>query len=185
MYNTKKPSKQRKRRFESPKHRRQKMVTSLLSPELRDEFGRRSMPLRSGDEVRVMRGDFKGEESKVKDVDLKNLKVTLEDVKSEKVDGTEYNPKLAPSNLMIIDPDIQDRKREKIVERSGGEVKEEYKEADEEEIEEEVETEESAEEEMTEEEDESGFKCEICGEVYDSKQGLNVHKGKKHPEYNK
>lgn len=181
MFNTKDPKKQRKRRYNSPMHRRQKLVSSLLSSELREEFGRRNMPLRKGDEVKVMRGKFRGVESKVKSVDLNNLKVTLEDVKSEKVDGTETNPKLAASNLMIIDPKMQDRKREKIVERSGGVVKEEYKEPEEEEEEEEV----VEEAEEKEEEEISGFKCEICGETYDSKQGLNIHKGKKHPEYKK
>ncbi|MFP4116625.1 MAG: 50S ribosomal protein L24 [Candidatus Aenigmatarchaeota archaeon] len=171
---TKKPDKQRKRAAEAPMHRRQKKVSAILEKDLRDDFGRRSLPLRNGDEVKVMRGDFKGKEDEVRGVDLKNMKVTLENLENEKVDGTEVRPKIDPSNLMILEPDLSDREREEIIKRSGGEVSEEFKKTEEEEVEEE--------EEKTEEE---GFKCEICGDTFDSKQGLNVHKGKAHPDYMK
>ncbi len=173
---TKKPDKQRKRAAEAPLHRRQKKLSAILEKDLREDFGRRNLPLRSGDEVKVMRGDFKGKEDKVRDVDLNDTKVTLEDLEVEKVDGTEVRPKLDPSNLMILDPDLSDREREDIIKRSGGEVSEEFK-KEKEEVEEEKEEE--------EEEEQEGFKCEICGDTFDSKQGLNVHKGKAHPDYMK
>lgn len=156
-------------------HRRQKMVCSTLKKDLRGDLGRRNLPLRSGDKVVVIRGDFKGKETKVRDVNLKKLKVTLEDVKREKVDGTEVRPLIDPSNLVITEPDLSDPRREAIVERAGGEVEEKFKKGPEEE----------AEEEEAEEEEKKGFKCEICGNVYDSKRGLNIHKGKSHPEYTK
>jgi large subunit ribosomal protein L24 len=171
---TKDPTKQRRQRKDAPIHRRQKLVTAPLEKGLRDELGRRNLPLRSGDEVEVVRGDFKGKTSDVRDVDLDDLKVTLEDVKREKVDGTEVRPKIDPSNLMIVEPDLSDPEREAIVERAGGKVKEEFKKKAEEEG-----------EEIEEEEKEEGFKCEICGNVYDSKRGLSIHKGKSHPEYMK
>lgn len=172
---SKKPGKQRKKIMNAPMHKRQKMMSALLEKDLRNDLNRRSLPLRSGDKVKVMRGDFKDAEDKVRNVDLDSLKVTLEDLKEEKVDGTEVRPKIDPSNLMIVEPDLSDKRREKIVERSGGEVAEELKKKEDEEPEEEPE----------EEEKEEGFKCEICGDVFDSKRGLGVHKGRVHPEYMK
>lgn len=170
---SKKPDKQRKKLAEEPIHRRRKRAAAPLEKDLREELGRKNLPLRSGDEVEVSRGDHAGATSEVRKVDLKNLRVTLEDVKGEKVDGTEIHPEIDPSNLKIIEPDLSDREREKIVERAGGEVREEFKEVEEEEVEE------------VEEEVEEGFKCEVCGDLFDSKRGLNIHKGKVHPEYMK
>lgn len=173
---TKKPGKQRKRNAEAPMHRRQKKMSALLEKDLREDLERRNLPLKSGDEVKVMRGDFKDTEDEIRDVDLGSMKVTLENLKKEKVDGTEVRPKLDPSNIMILEPDLSDREREEIVKRSGGEVAEELKHKEEEETEEET-------EEGEETEEEEGFKCEICGDTFDSKQGLSVHKGKAHPDY--
>lgn len=173
MSSSSKPEKQRKKMSEAPAHKRQDMVSSILEKDLREEFGRRNLQLKSGDEVEVMRGDFKGETSEVRKVDLNDLKVTLEDVTKEKVDGTETRPKIDPSNLMIIEPDLSDPEREEIIERSGGEVKEEFK----------APKEEEGEEEEVEKEEEKGFKCDICGDSFDSKRGLNIHKGKAHPDH--
>lgn len=172
---TRKPGKQRKRNAEAPMHRRQKKMSALLEKDLRKDLGRRSLPLKSGDGVRVMRGDFRNTEDEVRNVDLGKMKVTLEDLKKEKVDGTEVRPSLDPSNLIITEPDLSDEEREKIVKRSGGEVAEELKHSEEE----------REEEEGEETEGEEGFKCEICGDTFDSKQGLSVHKGKAHPDYMK
>lgn len=178
MSKTTNPSKERKNKAEAPMHERQNMVAAPLEKDLRKDFDRRSLPVKSGDEVEVTRGDHRGKTSEVRDVDLDGLKVVLEDVSKEKVDGTEVHPKIDPSNIMIIEPDLSDPEREEIVERSGGEVAEELKAK-----EEEKEGEGKAEEEEAEEGEEEGFKCEICGNVYDSKQGLNIHKGKSHPDH--
>lgn len=173
---SKKPSKQRKRTAKSPLHERQKMISAPLEKDLREELGRRNLPLRSGDEVEVLRGDHRGTTDEVREVNLDDLKVTLEDFKEEKVDGTEIRPQIDPSNLRIIEPDLSDPEREEIVKRAGGEVKEELRREEEEE---------EVEEEEIEEEREEGFKCDICGKVFDSKRGLSIHKGKSHPEYMK
>ncbi len=172
---SKRPGKQRKGALESPMHRKQKMLSAVLEKSLREDLNIRSMQIRSGDKVKVMRGDERGKEDKVRKVDLKKRKVTLEDLKVEKVDGTEVRPYVDPSNLMILEPDMSDERRSKIVERAGGEVSEELKKEDEEE----------EEEKQAEEKEKTGFKCEICGDVFDSKRGLSIHRGKSHPEYTK
>jgi large subunit ribosomal protein L24 len=51
------PSKQRKMVFRAPDHRRQKLFASPLSPEQKAAHGIRTIPVRKGDTVRIMRGD--------------------------------------------------------------------------------------------------------------------------------
>jgi large subunit ribosomal protein L24 len=165
-----KPRKKRKELYNMPLHKRKKILTATLSKELRKEFGTRNMPMRKSDKVIVMRGDHKGVRGKIREVDTKNFKVYLEEITKKKVDGTEIHISLHPSNLMIIDPDMSDPKREKIVNRRGGKVKEERKKV--EEVKEEI-----------KEVKEKGFKCPVCSEIFSTKNDLNVHIGQKHKEY--
>ena len=65
------PRKQRKFIYKAPLHIRHKLMSVTLSEELREQYGRRSLPVKSGDTVKVMRGDFKDHEGKVEKVDLK------------------------------------------------------------------------------------------------------------------
>ena len=114
---SKQPRKQRKYRYNAPKHIRQKFMHANLSKELRKKYNIRSLLLRKGDKVKVMRGKFKGKISKVSKVDLKKLVVYLEDVKRKKVDGREVQIPIQPSNLQIVSAEFDDKKRVKILER--------------------------------------------------------------------
>ena len=105
------PRKQRRFRFRAPLHVRQKMVAAHLSKELREEFKRRSLPVRKGDKVRILRGKFKGKEGVVARVDLRRLKVFVEGIAQKKADGSEVLFPLDPSNLLIIEVDRSDERR--------------------------------------------------------------------------
>jgi len=118
---SKQPRKQRKYRYNAPKHIRQKFMHANLSKELRKKYNIRSLLLRKGDKVKVMRGKFKGKISKVSKVDLKKLVVYLEDVKRKKVDGREVQIPIQPSNLQIVSAEFDDKKRAKILERKSKE----------------------------------------------------------------
>ena len=61
------------------------------------------MPLRNGDNVKVMRGDFKGHAGKVDKVFLKKSKVTLDNIQRKKANGTVADVFFDPSNLMITE----------------------------------------------------------------------------------
>ncbi|ASJ11834.1 MULTISPECIES: 50S ribosomal protein L24 [Thermococcus] len=117
---TRQPKKQRKFLYNAPLHLRSKIMAATLSPELRNKYGVRSLPIREGDKVRVMRGDFKGKEGKVLEVDLKRYRIHIEGVTQKKVDGTEVFYPIHPSNVMIIDLNLEDEKREKIINRRAG-----------------------------------------------------------------
>jgi len=114
---SKQPRKQRKYRYNAPLHVRQKFVRALLSKELRKSVGCRSLSVRKGDEVKVMRGDFKGKTGKVMRVDLKRGKVFIENLKAKKSTGEEKHVPFEPSNLMIVSINKDDKRRQKIIER--------------------------------------------------------------------
>jgi large subunit ribosomal protein L24 len=114
---SKKPRKQRKFLYNAPLHIRRKMISAHLSKELREKYKRRSFPLRKGDEVKVMRGEFKGTIGKIVRVDTKKYKVYVDTVKKKRSVGTEYLVPVSPSNLMITKLNLEDKYRLKMLER--------------------------------------------------------------------
>ena len=108
---SKQPRKQRKALYNAPVHARGKHLSASLSKDLREKLGTRSLPLRTGDKVTVLRGDFKGHEGEVLSVDYGSYKVTIEDVTLSKPDGTATFLPVDPSNLVIIDADLKDDRR--------------------------------------------------------------------------
>ncbi len=117
---SKKPRKQRKFLYTAPLHLRRKMLASHLSKELRGKYKRRSLPIRKGDEVLVMRGKFKGKTGKISRVNLKKYRVYIEGVTRKRTVGTEVQVSIHPSNLQITNLNLADKKRIKILERKEG-----------------------------------------------------------------
>lgn len=114
---SKQPRKQRRALFNAPLHARQKLVGAPLSPELREKYGIRTLPVRKGDKVKIMRGDFKGHIGKVVKVDLKRVRIFIEGVTIKRSDGTPVFRPIHPSNVMIVELDLSDEWRKKIIER--------------------------------------------------------------------
>jgi len=113
----KKPSKQRKMIYQAPDHIRYKLFGAPLSPELRTSQKVKSVPIRSGDTVRVMRGDHKGFEGKIARVNRKKYRIYVEGLTREKVDGTTIFVPIHPSKVMITNLNLDDKWRKKILER--------------------------------------------------------------------
>ena len=111
-----KPRKQRKKLYTTPKHRLPKLMSAHLSPELRQKYGRRSFPVRVGDTVKIMWGDFKGVEGKVREVDRKNRRVYVENVTRKKVDGSTVYVPIAVSKVMITQLNLDDEYRRRKLE---------------------------------------------------------------------
>ncbi len=112
-----KPSKQRKAFFNAPLHIRHKFMTAPLSRELREKYGIRRLPVRKGDVVKIMRGDWAGHEGKVVRVDLKRVRIFVEGVQQKKADGTPVYYPIHPSKVMIVKLDLSDPLRKEIIER--------------------------------------------------------------------
>ncbi len=119
-----KPTKQRKMLFQAPGHVRYKHFAASLSPELRASHGTRTLPVRSGDTVRIMRGDHKGFEGKVTRIDRKKYRIYVEGLTREKVDGTTIFAPVHPSKVMITRLNLDDKWRKKILEKKKARKKE-------------------------------------------------------------
>ena len=114
---SKQPRKQRKYRANAPLHIKRKLLSAHLSKELRKKYDKRSMGLRKGDKVRVLVGDFKGKTGVIESIDLRKEKVLVRGVEVVKKDGTKVMRPINTSNLEIIELNLDDNKRKKILER--------------------------------------------------------------------
>ncbi len=114
---SKKPKKQRKYRYNAPLHIRHHFLHVHFSKELREKYKIRSFRVAKGDTVLVMRGNFKGIRGKVERVDLKRIKVYVKGITRKKVDGSTVPIGIDPSNLMIVELNLDDKKRRERLEK--------------------------------------------------------------------
>ena len=105
------PRKQRKYRHNAPLHVKHRFLNAHLSKDLRKKHSKRSLRLRKGDEVLVMRGAFKKKKAKVTSVDHKKLRITLENIARSKKDGSKTNVYFNARALQIITLNLEDKKR--------------------------------------------------------------------------
>ncbi|MCD6496031.1 MAG: 50S ribosomal protein L24 [Candidatus Aenigmarchaeota archaeon] len=112
------PRKQRKYLHNAPLHVKRKFLSAGLSPALRERYGRRSMVIRKGDDVVIMRGSLKGKKGTVERVSIEKGKIYLEGIKSKKVDGSEVGKPITPSNVQIVKLSMEDKRRQAVLERS-------------------------------------------------------------------
>ncbi len=105
------PRKQRKYLYEAPLHIKQKQFHTHLSPELRKKYGHRNVQIKKGDKVKVLRGNFAKKEGRVEQVFLKLGKVFVNGVEIIRKNGTKVYFPLHPSNLLIIELELNDKKR--------------------------------------------------------------------------
>ncbi|KAJ2807511.1 60S ribosomal protein L26A [Coemansia guatemalensis] len=93
--------KARKAHFTAPSHIRRKLMSAGLSKDLRKKHDVRSIPVRTGDEVIVVRGQHKGREGKVTAVYRKKWVIYIERLVREKVNGATIPIPVHPSNVAI------------------------------------------------------------------------------------
>ncbi|MFC2174936.1 50S ribosomal protein L24 [archaeon] len=117
MKKTVQPRKQRLRMYNTPLHARGKRIASPLSKELREKYGKRSIPLRVGDTVVVLRGNFKGHKEKVTVIDRKAYRVYVKGVVNKKANGDDAPRPVNASNLRVVELVLDDKKREKMITR--------------------------------------------------------------------
>lgn len=112
---SKQPRKERLRLYTLPSHERRKQIAAHLAEDLLLKYNTRSVTVRTGDEVRVLRGDFKGHKGKVLDVDSRSMSVTVEGVTVTKADHTQKPRQVHASNLLVTKLDLSDPwRREKL-----------------------------------------------------------------------
>ena len=114
---SKNPKKQRKYVFNAPLHIKHKFLAANLSDELRKKYNKRNIPVRKGDKVKILRGQFKSIIGKIEKVLLKKTKVYIENAQLQKKDGSKAYYPIHPSNLMITELNLEDKERKKALDR--------------------------------------------------------------------
>ena len=114
---SKQPRKQRKYRYNAPLHIKQQFMHAHLSKELRKKYNRRNLGLKKGDTVKIVRGQFKKHTGKVDRIDLKKTRVYVTGTEITKKDGTKTTYPIHPSNLIINELNIDDKMRQRILDR--------------------------------------------------------------------
>merc|ERR1711990_697876 len=93
--------KSRKAYFTAPSSVRRVMMSAHLAKDLKDKYDVRSMPVRKGDQVKVMVGSFKNTEGKVQSVYRRRRCIYIEKVIKEKTNGQQAQIPIHPSNCRI------------------------------------------------------------------------------------
>ncbi|KAI0306330.1 translation protein SH3-like domain-containing protein, partial [Multifurca ochricompacta] len=108
--------KSRKAHFSAPSSVRRIIMSSSLSKELRNKHHARSLPVRKDDEVRIVRGKYKGREGKVTQVYRKKWVIHVDRVQRDKANGSSVPIGIHPSNVVIINIKL-DKDRRAILDR--------------------------------------------------------------------
>ncbi|TGZ63106.1 hypothetical protein CRM22_007088 [Opisthorchis felineus] len=109
--------KARRRYFNAPSHIRRRLMSAPLSKELRAKYKVRSMPIRKGDEVQIVRGERKDTTSaKVVRVYRKKFVIHIERVQCRKSNGAYVPIGIHPSNVVIHKLKL-DKDRRNLLER--------------------------------------------------------------------
>ena len=111
--------KQRKYRYNTPLHVKRKFLSVNIAPQIRKQYGKRSVPVRKGDEVEVMRGGQKKLKGTVERVDLRKCKIYVEGINIKRADGSDALRVFDPSNLRITKLKLDDKMRQKAFNRAG------------------------------------------------------------------
>ena len=101
-----------------PLHRRQKLMASLLSKDLRKKYKRKSLPIRKGDTIKIMRGEFTGSGGEVTRVSPQTYKIYISGITTKKADGTDVEGAIDPSNVTITELFMDDKERRNVLERN-------------------------------------------------------------------
>merc|ERR1719216_662790 len=93
--------KSRKAYFTAPSSQRRRMMSAQLSKELSTKYQTRSIPVRNGDTVKVVRGPNKNREGKVTEVYRRKWCIHIEKLVKEKMNGQQAKIPIHPSNVQV------------------------------------------------------------------------------------
>jgi large subunit ribosomal protein L24 len=108
---TKQPRKQRRQLICGDLNRLRREMGAHLSKSLREKYKKRSITIRKGDDVKIMRGKFSDATGIVERVDLVKGRIYIEGIQVPKADGTKAKVGILPSNVMITKLNLNDKRR--------------------------------------------------------------------------
>jgi large subunit ribosomal protein L24 len=112
-----KPSTSRKNRFFASNQLKRKFISAPLSPNLRAEYGTRSMSIIVDDTVSITKGDRKLSEGRVLRVDTTKSRIYVEGVTRTRQDGSTVQIPIRAENVMITRLNLNDQWRRRVLER--------------------------------------------------------------------
>jgi len=107
-----KPTKMRNRMiFQATFQTRSKQLGSALSKDLQKKYGKKNARVIEGDNVTILRGEFKGVDGKISKISTQKTSVAIEGVKKEKTKGDKFDVYIHTSNLVINSLNTSDKWR--------------------------------------------------------------------------
>jgi large subunit ribosomal protein L26e len=108
--------KSRKAHFDAPSSQRRKIMSCRLSKKLKDQHSVRSIPIRRGDEVKILKGKGKNKTGKVVQVYRKRWCIYVDKVNRDKQNGQTVFLPIKPSYCVIENLQLN-KDRKELLER--------------------------------------------------------------------
>jgi large subunit ribosomal protein L24 len=88
-----------------------KQLGSALSKDLHKKYGKRSVRVIEGDNIKIVRGEFKGVDGKISKISTQKSSVSIEGIKKEKTKGDKFDVYIHTSNLVVTSLNTGDKWR--------------------------------------------------------------------------
>ena len=121
--------KSRKAYFTAGSTQRRKLLSANLSKDLQAQYGCRSIPVRKGDTVKVVRGKNPDREGKVLSVYRRRWCIHIDKLTREKINGQQAVIPMHPSNCVVTALKL-DKDRKALLERKKRDAKNKIPEMD-------------------------------------------------------
>ena len=108
---------QRKLQLSAPSSIRRKLMSCHLTKTLRDEHKLRALPIKRGDEVKILKGKWKGKKGKVVQVYRKRNCIYVDKVQREKQNGQTIYLPIKPC-YCVVEKLFINKDRTKTIERN-------------------------------------------------------------------
>ena len=107
---------QRKRQLSAPSSIKRRLMSCHLNKSLREEHKLRALPIKRGDEVKILKGKFKGKSGKVVQVYRRRNVIYVDKIQREKQNGQTVFFPIRPS-YCVIEKLLNNKDRKKTIER--------------------------------------------------------------------
>ena len=107
---------QRKLQLSAPSSIKRRLMSCHLNKSLRDQYKIRALPIKRGDEVKILKGKFKGKSGKVVQVYRRRSVIYVDKITREKQNGQSVFCPLKPS-YCVIEKLLENKDRKKTIER--------------------------------------------------------------------
>ncbi|HJJ22692.1 MAG TPA: 50S ribosomal protein L24 [Nitrosopumilus sp.] len=107
-----KPTKMRNKMiYQATFQTKSKQLGSALSKDLHKKYGKKSVRVIEGDNVTIVRGEFKGVDGKISKISTQKNSVAIEGIKKEKTKGDKFDVYIHTSNLLVTSLNSGDKWR--------------------------------------------------------------------------